>query len=173
MEKFLGEFIYGSIDGIITTFSIVAGSIGGGLSKKVIIILGLSNVISDGFSMGISRYLSSSAEIQQGLLKGKEAFISGLATFISFVIIGMLPILPFLLKDDAKNISLAVALTMFLIIGIIKGYYLKQNIIWSGLETFSIGSIAALISYGIGHYISTYHISNEYHTHSTNTYTLN
>lgn len=156
METFLGEFVYGSIDGIITTFSIVAGSVGGGLSKNVILILGLSNVISDGFSMGVSRYLSASAEISQGLLKRKNAFISGLATFISFVIIGMLPILPFLISDgiEAKKMSLLIALSMFLLIGIIKGYVTKENILKSGTETFLIGTAAALIAYGIGHGLS-------------------
>jgi VIT1/CCC1 family predicted Fe2+/Mn2+ transporter len=156
MDAFLGEFVYGSIDGIITTFSIVAGSVGGGLSKNVILILGLSNVISDGFSMGVSRYLSASAEIQQKLLKGKNAFISGLATFISFVIIGMLPILPFLFTDgvEAKKISLMFALFMFAIIGIIKGYVTRQNIVWSGIETFLIGTTAALLAYSIGHSLS-------------------
>jgi vacuolar iron transporter family protein len=156
MDKFLGEFVYGSIDGIITTFSIVAGSVGGGLSKNVILILGLSNVISDGFSMGVSRYLSASAEITQGLLKGKNAFISGLATFISFVIVGMLPILPFLFSDgiEAKKMSLMIALSMFLMIGLIKGYVTKGSLLRNGAETFLIGTAAALIAYGIGHSLS-------------------
>lgn len=156
MERFLGEFVYGSIDGIITTFSIVAGSVGGGLSRNVILILGFSNVISDGFSMGVSRYLSASAEISQGLLKGKNAFISGLATFISFVIVGMLPILPFLISDglEAKQMSLIIALSMFALIGIIKGYVTKESVLRSGIETFLIGTMAALLAYGIGHGLS-------------------
>jgi predicted membrane protein (TIGR00267 family) len=89
-------------------------------------------------------------------LKRKNAFISGLATFISFVIIGMLPILPFLISDgiEAKKMSLLIALSMFLIIGIIKGYVTKENILKSGTETFLIGTVAALIAYGIGHRLS-------------------
>ena len=41
MEQYLAEFVYGGIDGIITTFSIVAGSEGGNLLRNVIIILGI------------------------------------------------------------------------------------------------------------------------------------
>ena len=40
IDQYLSEFVYGGIDGIITTFSIVAGSTGGDLLKNVIIILG-------------------------------------------------------------------------------------------------------------------------------------
>ena len=153
MSNFLSEFVYGSTDGIITTFSIVAGSIGGELSRNVVLILGLSNVLSDGYSMGVSRYLSAKTEIQQGLLKGKEPITSAIATFISFVIIGLTPIIPFLLKDEktAQKISLYTALTMFFIIGVVKGYYVeKEKILVTGDTLFrgSIGNLSLPTSEG-------------------------
>lgn len=164
MSNFLSEFVYGSTDGIITTFSIVAGSIGGELSRNVVLILGLSNVLSDGYSMGVSRYLSAKTEIQQGLLKGKNPITSAIATFVSFVIIGLTPILPFLLKDEktAQKISFYTALTMFFMIGVVKGYYVeKDKILMNGLETFIIGSSAAFISYLVGKIINTYYLNDE------------
>ena len=62
---FLKDFIYGSIDGIITTFAIVSGVYGAKLSSGVIIILGLANLIADGFSMGVSNYLGTKSENEQ------------------------------------------------------------------------------------------------------------
>jgi len=59
---FIKDFIYGSIDGIITTFAIVSGVYGAKLSSGVIIILGLANLLADGFSMGISNYLGTKSE---------------------------------------------------------------------------------------------------------------
>ncbi|MGI9534671.1 MAG: VIT1/CCC1 transporter family protein, partial [Thermodesulfobacteriota bacterium] len=59
---FLKDFIYGAIDGTITTFAIVSGVYGAKLSSGVIIILGLANLIADGFSMGISNYLGTKSE---------------------------------------------------------------------------------------------------------------
>lgn len=56
------DFVYGAIDGTVTTFSIVAGVSGAELSTKVIIILGISNILSDGFSMAASNYLGTKAE---------------------------------------------------------------------------------------------------------------
>jgi VIT1/CCC1 family predicted Fe2+/Mn2+ transporter len=154
---FLGEFIYGGIDGVITTFAIVAGSVGGGLSREVILILGLSNVIADGYSMGISRYLSASAEIKQGLLKNKNAFMSGLMTFIAFILLGIIPIIPFSVLEGtyAKKISFIITGILFLLIGMIKGYITRGNIMYDGLETLSIGATAAVLAYGVGNYVAS------------------
>ena len=58
-EKYLGEFVYGGIDGCVTTFAVVAGSVGAGLDSSVIIILGFANLLADGFAMSVGAYLSS------------------------------------------------------------------------------------------------------------------
>jgi VIT1/CCC1 family predicted Fe2+/Mn2+ transporter len=62
LEDYLGEMVYGGMDGIVTTFAVVAGSVGAGLSSKVVLILGFANLIADGFSMGTGAFLSSRSE---------------------------------------------------------------------------------------------------------------
>jgi vacuolar iron transporter family protein len=61
-ERYLPEMVYGSIDGIVTTFAVVAGSAGAQLSISVVLILGLANLIADGLSMSIGSYLSKKSE---------------------------------------------------------------------------------------------------------------
>lgn len=61
-EKYIGEFVYGGIDGCVTTFAVVAGSVGAGLDASIIIILGFANLLADGFSMSIGAYLSAKSE---------------------------------------------------------------------------------------------------------------
>lgn len=61
-QNYLGEFVYGGIDGSITTFAVVAGSAGAGLDVTVVIILGFANLIADGFSMSVGSYLSTKSE---------------------------------------------------------------------------------------------------------------
>lgn len=63
-QEFLGEFVYGGIDGSVTTFAVVAGSAGANLDSSVIIILGFANLIADGFSMSVGSYLSNKSEIE-------------------------------------------------------------------------------------------------------------
>ena len=60
--KYLGEFVYGGIDGCVTTFAVVAGAVGANLDTSIIIILGFANLIADGFSMSVGAYLSSQSE---------------------------------------------------------------------------------------------------------------
>tara|TARA_Y100000590_G_C15394688_1_gene891433 strand:+ start:114 stop:593 length:480 start_codon:yes stop_codon:yes gene_type:complete len=153
MNKFLSEFIYGSIDGLITTFAIISSSIGASIPNVYIIIISIASLLSDGYSMGISRYLSYTAELKKNV-QSKNPLISGIYTFISFVIIGILPILPFIfLKDNIFQTSLVITLVLFLLIGIIKGLILDSSIIRNAIETLLLGGSAALISYYVGYYL--------------------
>jgi VIT1/CCC1 family predicted Fe2+/Mn2+ transporter len=61
-QDYLGEFVYGGIDGSVTTFAVVAGSAGAALNSEVVIILGFANLIADGFAMSVGSYLSTKSE---------------------------------------------------------------------------------------------------------------
>jgi len=54
--------VFGAIDGSITTFAIVSGVAGAGLSSSIVIVLGLANLLADGFSMAASNFLGTRAE---------------------------------------------------------------------------------------------------------------
>ena len=59
---FLKPIIFGGLDGILTSFAIVAGAAGGRLDPSVVLILGFSNIFADALSMGVGEFLSSKAE---------------------------------------------------------------------------------------------------------------
>lgn len=61
MKWHFEDFIYGSIDGAVTTFAVVAGASGATLSPSVVLILGFANLFGDGFSMAIGNYLATKA----------------------------------------------------------------------------------------------------------------
>ena len=60
--RYIKSTVYGGLDGIITTFAVVAGVAGASLSAGVVLILGFANLIADGLSMAIGDYLSTKAE---------------------------------------------------------------------------------------------------------------
>lgn len=60
--QYIKSLIYGGLDGIITTFAVVAGVAGASLSAGIVLILGFANLIADGLSMAIGDYLSTKAE---------------------------------------------------------------------------------------------------------------
>lgn len=59
------DFVYGGIDGAVTTFAVVAGVEGASLSLPIILILGFANLFADGFSMSVGKYSSDKAELEE------------------------------------------------------------------------------------------------------------
>ncbi len=61
--NYLRDWIYGGIDGTVTTFAIVAGVVGADLPGTVVLVLGLANLVADGFAMGAANYSGTKAEL--------------------------------------------------------------------------------------------------------------
>ena len=208
----LRDVIYGGIDGSVTTFAIVAGVAGAGLSPFVIVALGIANVLADGFSMAAGNYSGTKAELdnirrlraieerhialypdgersevreiltQKGLdgpvledttdaitanrenwinlmLEGEYGLGSvdphpmkaAVATFLAFLVAGMIPLLPFLFGlEHAFTISAWVTMGVFFAIGALKSRWSLEPWWRSGIETLLIGGVAALIAFGVG-----------------------
>ncbi len=208
----LRDIVYGGIDGSVTTFAIVAGVAGAGLSSFVIVALGLANVLADGFSMAVGNYSGTKAELdnikriraiekrhialypdgerdevreilaQKGLsgqvledateaitadrenwinlmIEGEYGLGSvdphpvkaAMATFLAFLVAGMVPLLPFLLAlDNAFTLSVCMTMGVFFAIGALKSRWSLTPWWRSGLETFAIGGAAAMIAYFVG-----------------------
>lgn len=64
-ESALGDFMLGGVDGVVTTFAIIAGSAGGQLGATTVIVLGIANLLADGFSMAVSNYLGTQARREE------------------------------------------------------------------------------------------------------------
>jgi vacuolar iron transporter family protein len=61
-QNYLRDWIYGGIDGSVTTFAVVTGVVGASLSPMIIVILGFANLLADGFSMAASNFLGTKSE---------------------------------------------------------------------------------------------------------------
>lgn len=162
--QLLRAAIYGATDGIITTFAIVAGVAGAGLSPDVVLILGIANMIADGFSMGVSDFLGEESARKAAGKKMGRVWGTGLTTFIAFVVAGTLPLSPYLLElfgvifDSSIRFPLSLVSTLFALffVGGLRTHYIKGSWLKNALEMFSIGSIAAAIAYFAGFIIERY-----------------
>ncbi len=72
--KYVKSMVYGGLDGIITTFAVVAGVAGASLSSSIVLILGFANLIADGLSMAIGDYLSTKAENEYNQAERRREF---------------------------------------------------------------------------------------------------
>lgn len=62
-SEYLKSIVYGGLDGIVTTFAVVAASAGANLGMDLLLLMGFASLIADGISMGFGDYLSSKAEL--------------------------------------------------------------------------------------------------------------
>lgn len=224
MKWHFEDFVYGSFDGSVTTFAIVAGAIGASLSPMVVVILGLANLFADGFSMAVGNYQATRARIEYiqkerkreeweidhmaetekeeirniyakkgftaelldeivkvitarrkvwvdtmmreelGLIEdGRKPFDTALCTVFGFVVIGIIPIIPFIfiyltgltsLVSESFTYSSISTGAAFFLIGLIKGKIVKKSLLRSGLITLLIGGVAATAAYLVGNALS-------------------
>lgn len=173
-ESYLSEFVYGATDGTVTTFAVVAGAAGAGLSSAVIVILGFANLMADGFSMGASSYLSAKSERDLKIKRHTEAgeehkphdhthgetpLQDGLITFASFIVVGLIPFVLYVADalfslgiDSSKLFMWSSILTgcTFLAIGLLKAHVTRTKPWRAASETFLLGAIAAILAYALG-----------------------
>ena len=65
LGPWIHDIVYGAHDGIVTTFAVVAGTAGAGLSWGVVIVIGVANLLADAVSMGAGSFLSIRSERDQ------------------------------------------------------------------------------------------------------------
>lgn len=162
LQHYLGDLVYGANDGIITTFAVVAGVAGAGLSPRIVLILGISNLLADGVSMGASNYLAirsrGLAELEvTGSISEPYAVQHGFATFIAFASAGSLPLLAYLVPGmEHYRFTITAALGGLSLFAIGAARTLLARASWwrSGLEMLMVGGAAGAVSYIAGALVS-------------------
>lgn len=217
LQEYMREFVYGGIDGAVTTFAVVAGGFGANLDTGIILILGFANLLADGFSMSVGAYLSAKTdqenflkhekieywevenipqkereeirqiyatkgfkgnlleEVVQQICSNKDLWVAemmkdelemmreskspfkiGLATLISFVLVGFIPLLVYLIDFFSpinQHLFLYTSLLTgfaFLLVGWMKSWTNQTSSFRSIVETVGLGLLAALVAYYVG-----------------------
>lgn len=217
-HSYLRDFIYGAIDGTVTTFAVVAGVEGASLAAGIVIILGFANLIGDGFSMAVSNFLGTRAEqqlreryrrmeelhiatvpegereeirqifagkgfsgqdleravtiitsdmtrwidtmLQEELgvsIHGPSPWRAALSTFMAFFLVGLIPLIPFLIQmawpgtfQNPFCVSIVITGAAFFTVGAFKSRFVGQRWFLAGMETLVAGGGAAVLAYFIG-----------------------
>lgn len=156
--------MFGANDGLVTTFTVIAGVLGAHLPAQIILIIGVTKLFSDGFSMAASNYLGEKTEHdfaahRAGKLKEHvldrhlHALLAGLVTFLAFVVVGATPLLPYFfgLPDVlAFRVSAALAGMVLFLMGALRSTFMKRPWFFAGLEMFLAGGLAAILAYFLG-----------------------
>ncbi|MCA9361330.1 VIT1/CCC1 transporter family protein [Candidatus Kaiserbacteria bacterium] len=223
------EIIYGGIDGIVTTFAVVAGFSGAAISTDstsqmsflIVLLFGLANLFADAASMGLGNFLSVRSEkdlynakrkeeiykvktatadeeaetvaimknkgftdeqarslaqiyktneeywvdfmmqheLELSDPRGENEVFTGLATFISFMVFGAIPLLPFILQSegDANTAFILSSFgTLFALValGLLKWRVIGTKFLPSLFEVVAVGSTAAFLAFMVGTFFS-------------------
>lgn len=158
---YLREFVYGGMDGCITTFAVVAGATGANLTPGIIIVLGFANLVADGFSMSVGNYLSARSVTMKDndtqVNEMRSPIRTSAATFLSFIIVGLVPlfayVIDYIVVTEIFNpfiVSTVLTGISFCLIGLMRSYVTGSSILKSLTETLLLGSLAAILAYFIG-----------------------
>jgi VIT1/CCC1 family predicted Fe2+/Mn2+ transporter len=157
-RHYIRELIYGANDGIITTFAVVAGVAGGGLSLRVVLIIGAANLVADGLSMAVGNYLSIRSYEHVLEAKGlpeEEAlpFRHAMATFLAFVAAGVVPLVPYMTPATAADrftSSIALTLAAMFVVGASRSVITTIRWWKGGFEMLALGAVVAAVAYASG-----------------------
>ena len=156
-QHYIGDLIYGTNDGLLTSYAIVAGVSGGALSSTAVLIVGIANLFADGLSMGVGNFLSirarESARERQDLPE-EEANPArhGMATFLAFVVAGAIPLVPYVVPGLGHRFLLASALALVaqFAVGALRSLVTASRWWVSGLEMLGLGVLVAVVAYATG-----------------------
>lgn len=161
-QHYIRDLIYGANDGVITTFTVVAGVTGGTLQPAAVLVLGAANLFADGLSMGVGNYLGIRSdervrEAQQ--LPELEAFPlkHGIATLLAFIAGGIVPLVPYAglgVAADRFVWSTALSLGVLFVVGAARSRIGAGHWWTNGLEMLGLGTIVGAVAYGTGAFVA-------------------
>ena len=123
LAKHVRGVVFGGMDGILTTFALLAAAAGSHETTMALtLVIGISTVLADALSMGAGEYLSAKAEAEISPPDASEAGPAekGVAMFIAFTCFGAIPLLSYLIAalwvrglGAAASFQITVAVTGF------------------------------------------------------------
>lgn len=153
---YLRDVVLGANDGVVTTMAIIAASAGAALSPRIALILGVANLVADGFSMGAGNYLSLKSELQQRSvdLALEKPKLHGVATFLAFALVGAIPLLAYAIPGASSSArflgAVVLAVIALALIGVWRAPFVNEPRWRSALDVLLIGGVATGAAFAIG-----------------------
>ena len=164
---FIRDIVFGVHDALLTNIGIVTGFVAALQDTRLIILTVVIDVVISAFAMSFGTYLSRTSE--SDYLKGQltdedhqsvenvlaNPVTAAVVMWITYVLTGMIPLLPFLFNlsaTEALRVAIILSLLVFFGVGAFKGYATATSPWRGGLQFLAFGSVAAVIGYVIGQY---------------------
>ena len=169
LGMFIRDIVFGTNDALLTNIGIITGFTASLVSNRLIVLAVLVDVFTSAFAMATGTYLSRTSEddyLSARLAKQTKSnvdkalanpYVAAVVMWVVYVISGFIPLIPFffgLQPADAAKITVVLGALTFLVVGIFKGKVTNTSLKKSAAQFFILGTVAALIGYGIGVFAS-------------------
>ena len=148
-ETYVRPVLLGSVDGLITTFVVVAAGLASDTSRASILLIGASSLVADGLSMGVSEALSSRA---QDDIPARRAALLGLACFLGFVVAGCAPLLGYAISQSpgsGRIVSILFFLCGLAVVGMFRAWITEKFVASETLEVLVLGAASGGVAYSV------------------------
>jgi len=175
VRKYIRNIVYGGLNGITTTFTVIAGAFGAAFLDEVLLILGLASLFGNAISVGLSDFFGarSEHETKERYMKETKSYhrkcqvdaaIKSLFGVFSFLLFGSMPLFTYLIAPFydwhyLQRFFIACILTgvTLFILGAARVFVTRKFWLTAGLEILSIGCLSGVVAYYIGR-LATYFI---------------
>jgi len=151
---YLRSVILGVEDSLVSTVGLLSGIAVSGVLRADIIVTGLILLAVEGFSMAAGEFLSERSVEEytgQGSTPIHYAFMAGLLMFCSYVIAGMIPLLPYFFIDDHPfRYSILLSLVALFALGSISARKFRVHWVSRGIRMLIIGGVAIALGIIVG-----------------------
>lgn len=152
---YVRNFIFGAEDSLVSTVGLLSGVATAGASRADVVITGVVLIFVEAFSMAVGSFLSEEAteEYQRrGKVHLKTTFISGGIMLLSYFIVGLIPLLPYLIKTIPNPfwISIIITLCALFLLGVVSAEVLHTKIWRNAWRMLIIGGLAVGIGVLVG-----------------------
>ncbi|MEK7095731.1 MAG: VIT1/CCC1 transporter family protein [Patescibacteria group bacterium] len=153
-REYLRSIIFGVEDSLVSTTGLIAGLSIGAQDKKIVLLGGIVAIAVESVSMGAGEYLSDDAvsELDKINRHRDKPLVSGSLMFISYLLAGLVPLLPIIFMAYPSSLwsSVAFALTGLFLLGFLKGRLLHTNSFRGGAKILIVGGIATAFGVAVG-----------------------
>lgn len=152
---FMRNLIFGVEDSLVSTVGLLAGLATQASTAHQLLVTGTIYVFVEGFSMSVGSFLSeeSAEEYEAGKgVKHREAITGAGVMFVTFIIAGFIPILPYLIfaGTNALWASIVVSVGLLALLGFVQAKFSKVNPWPRALRAAIFGGLAIGVGVLVG-----------------------
>ncbi|HEY4517878.1 MAG TPA: VIT1/CCC1 transporter family protein [Candidatus Paceibacterota bacterium] len=156
---YIRNFVFGVEDSLVSTVGLLSGIATGQVPHATILLTGVIYIFVEGFSMAVGSFLSEES-VEEYAAKGnvpdRLPILGSVVMFISFVAVGFIPIVPYMLWQGSVAVTISIVLSLFVLflLGFIHGKISHINAASRAVRMALLGGLAIVIGVLVGNFFS-------------------